>query len=132
MLEALGLSRRTECVYLAMLRYADTGVVDLASKIGLDEPQVRDALDELARMSLLQSSPVDPQALRPVDPSAALQALVARRQAEFARLQQELEEGKAAVAMLVAEHAERNPPTKAPDVVYVEGADAVRARIREL
>ncbi|MGN9913460.1 LuxR C-terminal-related transcriptional regulator [Phytohabitans sp. LJ34] len=93
---------------------------------------MHDALGELARMSLLQPSTREPQSLRPVHPEAALQALVARRQAEFARMQQELEEGKAAVAMLLAEHAELNPPVQAPDVEYVEGADEVEARLRDL
>ncbi|BCB74925.1 LuxR family transcriptional regulator [Phytohabitans flavus] len=132
MLEGLGLDFQTEAVYLAMLKAPTAKPHDLALSLRLAERQVHDALDELARISLLQPSTRDPLTLRPVHPEAALQALVARRQAEFARLQQELEEGKAAVAVLLAEHAELNPPVRAPDVEYVEGADAVEARLREL
>lgn len=132
MLEGLGLNHQTEAVYLAMLKAPAVPAEDLAATLDLAERQVHEALGELARMSLLQPSTSDPRALRPVHPEAALQALVARRQAEFARQQQELEEGKAAVAMLLAEHAELHPPVQAPDVEYVEGADAVEARLRDL
>jgi sugar-specific transcriptional regulator TrmB/DNA-binding CsgD family transcriptional regulator len=132
MLEALGLSPHTEAVYLAILKHADTGVNDLARRLGLEHGRVVDALDDLARMSLLHTSVADPRGLRPVDPGAGLQALVARRQAEFARQVQELEEGKAAVATLLAEHAEMHPPAKSPDVEYLEGADTIRARLQEL
>lgn len=132
MLEGLGLNSQTEAVYLAMLKAPTAPAQDLAVTLDLAERQIHEARGELARMSLLQPSTRDPRELRPVHPEAALQALVARRQAEFARLQQELEEGKAAVAMLLAEHAELNPPVQAPDVEYVEGADAVEARLRDL
>jgi sugar-specific transcriptional regulator TrmB/DNA-binding CsgD family transcriptional regulator len=132
MLEALGLSSHTEAVYLAMLKCADRGVNDLARSLELDPGQVIDALDELERMALLRSSLADPQELHPVDPGTGLPALVARRQAEFARQAQELEESKAAVATLLAEHAELHPPAKAPDVEYVEGVDAIRSRLHEL
>lgn len=132
MLEGLGLDCQTEAVYLAMLKAPAAQAQDLAQILDLAACHVHDALNELTRMSLLQPSARDPQTLRPVHPEAALQALVARREAEFARLQQELEEGKAAVAMLMAEHAELHPPVQAPDVEYVEGADAVEARLRDL
>lgn len=132
MLEGLGLSHQTEAVYRAMLKAPAVPAQDLAATLDLAERQVSDALGELAQMSLLQPSTRDPHALRPVHPEAALQALVARRQAEFACRQQELEEGKAAVAVLLAEHAESHPPVQAPDVEYVEGADAVEGRLRDL
>jgi sugar-specific transcriptional regulator TrmB/DNA-binding CsgD family transcriptional regulator len=132
MLEGLGLAPQTEAVYLAVLKKPAAETLDLAASLDLAERQVRESLDELTRMSLLQQSTKDPQRLRPVYPEAALQALVARREAEFARLQQELEEGKAAVVMLLAEHAEMHPPVQAPDVEYVEGADAIESRLRDL
>lgn len=131
MLEGLGLNSQAEAVYLAVLKAPTVPVQDLAVSLDLPERQVHEALVDLTRMSLLQPSTRDPQ-LRPVHPEVGLQALVARRQAEFARLQQELEEGKAAVAMLLAEHAELNPPVQAPEVEYVEGADAIEARLRDL
>lgn len=132
MLEALGLSQHTESVYLALLSSPETRAGDLGSRLNMDERQVLRAMEDLAGMSLLQASLTDPKALRPVNPVAALPALVARRQAEFARLQQELEEGKAAVTAMLAEHAELHPPMPAPDVEYVDGADAIDARLREL
>lgn len=132
MLEGLGLDHQTEAVYLALLKAPAVPAENLAATLNLAERQVREALGELSRMSLLQPSSSDPRALRPLHPEAALHALVARRQGEFARQQQTLEEGKAAVAILLAEHAELNPPVKAPDVEYVEGADAVEARLGDL
>ncbi len=132
MLEGLGLNSRTEAVYLGVLKAPAAQARDLAVSLELEEFEVHEALGELARMSLLRPSAGDPQALRLVHPEASLQALVARRQAEFARLQQELEECKAAVTVLLAEHAELNPPVEAPDVEYMEGADAVEARLCDL
>jgi len=132
MLEALGLDTQTESVYRTKLRTPALAAGDIADALGMSEPQVEHALRELARMALLQPSRADPGGLRPTHPQAALQALVARRQAEFAQLQQHLEESKAAVANLLAEHAELHPPVKAPDLEYVEGADAIDARLQEL
>ncbi|RBY95905.1 helix-turn-helix transcriptional regulator [Blastococcus sp. TF02-8] len=132
MLEALGISEQTEAVYLTLLKDPDALGDELAVSLGLPECRVHEALADLARLSLLHPSASDPRALRPVRPEVALQALVARRQAEFARHQQQLAEGEAAVAMLLAEHAERHPPAPARDAEHLEGAYAVESRLRDL
>src|SRR4051812_50040252 len=101
MLEGLGLSHQTEAVYLAMLKAPTAPAQDLAMTLDLAERQVQEALGELAGMSLLQPSTSDPRALRPVHPEAALQALVARRQAVFACRQEGLAGGKGPGATLL-------------------------------
>lgn len=132
MFEGLGLSSQIEAVYMAAIKVNAVRARDISAILKLEEREVHQALSELTRMSLLQPSATDPQTLRPVHPEAAVQALVARRQAEFARLQQELEEGKAAAEALLAEYAELNPPVQAPDIEYLEGADAVTARLLDV
>jgi DNA-binding CsgD family transcriptional regulator/sugar-specific transcriptional regulator TrmB len=131
MLEALGLTRQSESVYLTMLRHPGTDVADVARRLGIDDQEIRKSLDELAQLSLLRSSHADPGTLRPVDPGAGLPALLARRQAECAAQQQMLDEARTAVARLLAEHASPDA-VPAPAVEYLAGADAVRTRSRAL
>src|SRR5512139_3929039 len=95
MFEALGLSQHTEAVYLAMLQMPEASLEQLARHVGIDEGQMRQALDDLARMSLVQGS-AEADNPRAVDPQVGLSVLLARQQADVARRQQEVEESKAA------------------------------------
>src|SRR5882672_7423572 len=99
MLEVLGLSGLAETVYLAMLQFPEEGLDELVLWIGVGRDEVRAALDELTQISLLQLS-TDPGRPRVVSPEVSLSVLVARKQAEVARHQQQIEESKAALAML--------------------------------
>jgi DNA-binding CsgD family transcriptional regulator len=131
LLEAFGVSTAAESVYLVMLDCPDAGVADLASRLGTDERVVRDALDELARLSLLRPSWDDPRLLRPVSPDLGLQPLLARQEADIARRQHQIEHGRAALALLVAEQAARRPAAHG-DVLELTGIDAVRDELERL
>src|SRR5687768_11108260 len=107
MLEAFGLSDAAERVYRVMLQRPTTGVAELADELGLAEPDVRAALDELGGLSLLRPSWEDPRTLRPVRPEVGLEPILAREQAELLRRQHRIEEGRAALAVLLADQADR-------------------------
>ncbi|WP_018349894.1 helix-turn-helix domain-containing protein [Longispora albida] len=132
MLKALGLDRLAESVYLALLRRPDSGLSDIVGQLGADEAAVRAALDDLARLQLLRMSWEDPEAIRPVSPEVGLAALLAREQTELARRHLEIEESRAAVARLLASHAELRPKMEDPEVERLIGIDAVRDRLVEL
>ncbi|MGW4424616.1 LuxR C-terminal-related transcriptional regulator [Streptosporangium sp. NPDC004631] len=137
MFEALGLSHLAESVYLTMLEFPEAGVEDLGRVLRLDDGQVREALNDLARMSLLRTPPSGAPASgtqppRPVSPEVGLSMLLARRHAEVARHQQEIEESRAAFEALLAKHAESRPKSPGTEVRRVEGIEAIRARLREL
>lgn len=72
------------------------------------------------------------EARGPVDPELGLVALVARQQVALARWQQDLEESKAALSVLLAGCAEGWPKTAVPGVEHLEGKDAIHTRMRHL
>lgn len=125
MLETLGITPVAESVYLALLRAPRAGVADLVRALRAEEDAVREALAELTAMGLLRPSWREEGLLRPVDPQVGLGALVAREQAEVARRQSLVEEGRAAVARVLAGQVEFRDEG---EVECVDGPDAVRAR----
>lgn len=129
MLQGLGMSGTAESVYLQMLRDRDAGPDRIAEALGIDEAQVRDALDELSRLMLVEESWAGDDGLRPVSPEVGLAALLAREQAQVARRNQEIEEGRVALARLVSE---LQNVRKGPDVEILETADEARDRLATL
>ncbi|MEU0146254.1 LuxR C-terminal-related transcriptional regulator [Streptomyces sp. NPDC006288] len=129
MLQALGLSQRSESVYRAMLRCPHHGVAALASDTGLPEGAVREALDELASLELLKPSDQEAGVLRPVSPTVGLTALLANAEAQAATQQVRVESTRTAIASLVAEHDHTYDHDRA---LRLEGLDAVRARLEVL
>jgi DNA-binding CsgD family transcriptional regulator/sugar-specific transcriptional regulator TrmB len=131
MLEAFGVGPVAEAAYLTMLRHPNAGVAELAERLDVSDQVVREALDELARLSLLRPSWEDPRLLRPVSPEIGLESLLARQEAELTRRQHQLEDGRAALAVLVADQAGRRNPSH-PNVEELVGVDAVRDRLEQL
>ena len=129
MLQSLGMSGTAESVYLQMLRDRDAGPDRIADALGIDEAQVHDALDELSRLMLVEDSWAGDDGLRPVSPEVGLAALLAREQAEVARRNQEIEEGRVALARLVSE---LQNVRKGPDVEVLETAEEARDRLATL
>jgi DNA-binding CsgD family transcriptional regulator/sugar-specific transcriptional regulator TrmB len=133
MLEAFGVGPVAEAAYLTMLRHPNAGVTELADRLGVSDQVVREALDELARLSLLRPSWEDPRQLRPVSPEIGLESLLARQEAELTRRQHQLEDGRAALAVLVADQAgRRNTNNSHPNVEELVGVDAVRDKLEQL
>lgn len=131
MLGHLGLDQTTEDVYRLMLRKPRQGVSDLAAALGVDERTVRAALDRLAELSLLRSSDAE-SGIFPVSPQIGLEMLIASQQAELSRMQQVVEESRAAVARFIAEHNSVDRAREAAGVERLTGVDAVRLRLEEL
>ncbi|GAA1935201.1 LuxR family transcriptional regulator [Kitasatospora viridis] len=124
MLEATGLSDRSEQVYRAMLGHHDHGVADLAADTGLSALQVHDALNELACLALLRPATGAGPA---VEPTAADQAA----------LEAELAAVRTAITAITAAHAHAHGsghgPSGAGEGAHrLPGLDAVRARLEEL
>jgi DNA-binding CsgD family transcriptional regulator/sugar-specific transcriptional regulator TrmB len=114
-----------------MLEFPDDDLAELAGRLGIGTDEVRSALDELAGISLIRVLPGLP-APRAVNPEVGLAMLVARQQAEMARRHQQIEEGKAALALLLAERAESRRNVADPGVERLIGIDAIRDRLSEL
>lgn len=131
-LAALGLDTATEHVYRGMLRYPNAGVTDLSRRLLLTEQQLRDALDQLVDMELLQSSRENPNLLRVVNPEVGLELLVRRRERELARRQEELARSKEAVARTVAEFAALRSDSQVEVAERLIGLDAVQGRLEAL
>ncbi|WP_441249850.1 helix-turn-helix domain-containing protein [Kitasatospora sp. McL0602] len=132
MLQALGLTPSSEAVYRAMLSDPLGGVADLSDRLGLPEPAVRDALDDLADMRLLRASRENPDGLRPVSPELGLELILRRQEDELIQRQHQLALSKAAAARAVAEYADLRPNTAVDGAERLVGLDAIQAKLEVL
>jgi DNA-binding CsgD family transcriptional regulator len=132
MFETFGVPRSAEAAYLAMLRQPDASVAELADHLGWSTDEVTSALEELARLSLLRPSLVDPDVLRPVSPAIGLEALIARQQEDLVRRRHQIEEARAALQTLVAEYAGRQPDAADPGVEVLVDVDALQEGLERL
>ncbi|MEV5716996.1 LuxR C-terminal-related transcriptional regulator [Amycolatopsis mediterranei] len=114
-----------------MINVPGGGVTEVAEHLGWSADQVRAGLDELARLSLVRPSSERPGEFRPVPPEVGLVSLLARQEAELRRRQDELTQGRLAVAQLIDEYTGVYRQQLA-DVEQVDGIDAVRSRIEAL
>ncbi|QES51903.1 helix-turn-helix transcriptional regulator [Streptomyces venezuelae] len=130
--EVLGLDREAESVYRLMLDNPGWGLPRLAAELGTEPASVAAVLDRLADLALLRPSLADPGVLRPIPPDLALDAAFARRQADLARRQQEIEEQRAAVAGMFADYSSLRIGRQSGGVERVVGLDAIRSRLEEL
>ena len=131
MLEPFEVDSATEAVYVKMLCWPQAGVEELAAGLGMTEEDVRRALDQLAELSLLRPSWQDPSMLRAVSPEVGLESLLAHQEAELMRRQHRIEEGRAALAVLVANVAGTRQGPHA-DIEELIGIDAIRERLEQL
>jgi DNA-binding CsgD family transcriptional regulator len=131
MLEPLGLDAVCESVYIAILSEPGTRGDCLAQQLNLRTEQVDAALGKLKDLTLLQLRS-DDQLLYAISPERGMEILLADQQAELASLQRQVELSRAAAARLIAEHTEVNAQTDTPEVEYLMGIDAIRARLETL
>ncbi|MDP9850000.1 helix-turn-helix transcriptional regulator [Streptosporangium lutulentum] len=132
MLSLLGLGSAGETVYRAILENPSHGVNQLSEELGWPVRRVRDALDELARLSLLRPSWEDPRVFRLVRPEVGLSALLAREETALLHRQQEIERSRAIIAQMIATYADLNPAQPGEGAETLLGIDTVRTRIEEL
>jgi DNA-binding CsgD family transcriptional regulator len=132
MLEMLGLDTVANAVYQAMLAEPGFGVAQLCEHLNLSETQVRNALDDLADLSLLRESRQTPGMLRVVSPEIGLEVILRRQEEDLARRQQELAANKSAVARAVAKFADLRPDTAVDGAKRLVGLDAVQNELETL
>ncbi|GAA2084287.1 helix-turn-helix transcriptional regulator [Streptomyces albiaxialis] len=132
MLEVLGVSARAETVYRAMVAKPELGVAELAEQLDWPSDEVRAALDELARLSLIRQSDQRPGGLMLVNPEVSLVSLLARQETELTQRQQEITSGRLAVSQIVAEYVDSVQHQRRLDVEELSGIDTVRTRLVEL
>ncbi|MBM7493300.1 DNA-binding CsgD family transcriptional regulator [Micromonospora luteifusca] len=132
MLEILGMSDAAENVYRAMLGRSELGAAELAEHLGWSGDKVKDALEELTRLSLIRHSGQQAGGLLLVNPEFSLASLLARQEVELARRQQELASGRLAISELIAEHARSIQDKRRLEVEELPGVDLVRVRLEEL
>ena len=131
-LEAFGVSSTAERLYIHLLRDPNARIEDIPGQLGWSGAEVRAALDELSNLALLRTSHADPPILEPVAPDVGLESLLARRQADLLARQQQLDTGRAALAMLVAEYADSRPQGERNMIEEITGLDDVRSRLSSL
>jgi DNA-binding CsgD family transcriptional regulator/sugar-specific transcriptional regulator TrmB len=131
MLQGFGLDSISESVYRAILADPDTKAADLAARLGLEEHQVRAAVERLTRMSLLRPPLENPKGLCPVSPDIALEALIKRQEAALIRQQSQIAESRAAIAVLAAEF-EVARHMSGDILERLVGIEAIRERLVQL
>ncbi|MFD7130620.1 LuxR C-terminal-related transcriptional regulator [Streptomyces sp. NPDC059894] len=129
MLGQLGIDPVTESVYRYLLVNPSGDISDWATATGLLESEVRQALDRLSELSLVNLC-ADSFQVRTVNPLPGLEALLARQQAELAEQQHNIEATKAAVAELVASYAHKQS-VSGGGMQYLKGIEAVRDYIAD-
>lgn len=131
MLELLGLAPTAEAVYREMLADPDGGVAELRDRLRLPEQAVREALDQLADLTLLRASRDRPGRMRPVSPERGLELILRRQEEELALRQQRLTMSRAAAARAVAEYSELRPQGAA-QAERLYGLDSIQAKLEVL
>src|SRR5262245_42708229 len=130
MLEALGLDPAAEMVYRTLLEQPSWGVPDLVRHLGVSESEVREALDRLAILHLVNTAPDLGGALRPVSPDRGLRALLTQTEAEFGRRQRQIEATRAAISLLSKQYGTGSD--EADVIERLEGLETVRERLAVL
>ncbi|MEC4020711.1 helix-turn-helix transcriptional regulator [Streptomyces sp. H27-D2] len=115
-----------------MLTRPQLGIAGLAEHLGWSTDQVRGALDELAKLSLVRQSDQQPGGLLLVNPEVSLVSLLARQEAELTQRQREITSGRLAISEIVAEYADAVHHQRRLDVEELTGIDMVRVRLEEL
>ncbi len=131
MLEPLGLDEICESVYIAILESPGVRAEFLTEKLNHSWSQIESALDQLKNLTLLQLRSED-EGLYAISPERGMEILLSVQQAELASFQQRVELSRAAAARLIAEHAKIGPENDAPEVEYLVGIEAIRARLQTL
>lgn len=131
-MEFLGLGERAIKVYQEMLKKPGAGLEEIAEELGWSLDRVRSGLDELAEQQLVRPSWETSDVFQPVSPQVGLAALIARREADLTRFQQDLADSKVIAEQLGHDFARTVRAEASGDVERLVGIDAVRTRIEQL
>lgn len=105
MLSTLGVDTTSEAVYRAMLERPGWGVPEISVHLGLPEAEIHAGLDRLGELRLLRPKFTDSSILRPVSLDVGVQILLARREEEVRRVQEEFAAGRAAALEILETQA---------------------------
>jgi sugar-specific transcriptional regulator TrmB/DNA-binding CsgD family transcriptional regulator len=132
LLQFLGLETEAGIVYHLMVRHPETVAIDIAERLGWPEPRVRTTLSDLERLGLVRRSCEQPGEVRLVSPAIGLGSIIARREADLSRHEQEVAEFRALTASFVAEYDKISETRPYPHARLLVGLDRVRMTIEEL
>lgn len=116
----------TEAVYLAMLADPAAQIVDLDERTGLSQTQVRDAVDALADLHLLEQHE---ETWRVVPPQRRYGQLVAEEEAGLLQKKADLAAAKAALARLSSEHLAKY---ERDTLIHLASGEAINERLSQL
>jgi DNA-binding CsgD family transcriptional regulator/sugar-specific transcriptional regulator TrmB len=108
------------------------GVADICERLGLADSEVRAAVDELARFTLLRESRENPGMLRVVRPEVGLATLLRRHEEQLAARQQELAGVRTQIAEMVAEYLDPEARRPSEPTRRLSGLDAIQAELEIL
>jgi DNA-binding CsgD family transcriptional regulator len=131
-LEVFGVSAAAEQFYLQLLREPNARLETIGEQLGWPAHEVRAAVSELSSLALLRESSAHPRTLVPVAPDTGLASLLARMQAELVARQQQLENGRSALATLITEYVELQTRSERTTIEELVGVAEVRDRLKAL
>ncbi|MDG4798463.1 LuxR C-terminal-related transcriptional regulator [Micromonospora sp. WMMD1082] len=127
LLQRLGVSATAEAVYWAMVDHPEWDAGQLATRLGVPETVVRDALSTLADRALILPSSSRPGTMRAVSPQVGLLALLDQAEQQAIAHQAKIQAARASVLARVT----NGPDRERDEIVRLEGHDAVRNRLAE-
>ncbi|MER5865047.1 helix-turn-helix transcriptional regulator [Kitasatospora sp. NPDC002040] len=134
MLEPLGLDSTAEQLYKSMLAHPDEDFTELSTRLRMDEKDIHRALHELSALALVRPTLQEGTGYRAVSPDMAMEALIARQQAELTAHQLRIDTSRAAAAQLIAECSAMTigATLAGGDAERLVGPDGIRERLAVL
>jgi DNA-binding CsgD family transcriptional regulator len=129
-LRALGLDARTESAYRGLLEHPDWTAGHLSAHLATDSASAEQVLGRLQELDLVRAAAGGQ--LEVVDPRVGLPALAARLDAELAQRREQLEQGRLAIADLVAGLGSPRDPNALQVADVAWGAPEIVRRISRL
>ncbi|MEU9453930.1 helix-turn-helix transcriptional regulator [Streptomyces sp. NPDC048277] len=118
-------------VYRLVIAEPDWGAARIARELGLPEPEVRSALDRLARLRMLDRAGGAAADVAAISPELGLAAHIRRRESEILSQQRELAAMQAYIAELGALYAAQRAGHGTQGMELLEGPGEVRAHLSE-
>ncbi|MFE0579223.1 helix-turn-helix domain-containing protein [Streptomyces sp. NPDC058874] len=126
----LGLEELDQTVYEEMLARPELGLAELAARLGVEPDRVRDCLDRLFALRLVQASFETPGRFTAVDPVFGMQRLLDQQHEELMTRHRQAAGHQQALVRLLAGTGSGGRP--AEGVERLAGLDAVQRRLERL
>lgn len=131
-LHALGLDPVSVQVFLAMHTHPGADAMQLAQQLGLQIPEVVDALDDLSDLTLLRPGLTHSDRLRPVSIERALHTLLRQQSVQLTAQAEALQMLKSAMDELLATRSTRSDLLREVDVDALTGEEAIQTLFEAL